>query len=80
MRIPGSAAGNTWVRMTSHWVAPRPYAPSRSDCGTARTASAAVMTTIGSTRTANVTPPAITDEPPVKPRSDCTKTARPSRP
>ena len=27
VRMPGIAAGGTWDWMTSHWVAPRPYAP-----------------------------------------------------
>ena len=33
--MPGNAAGSTTFRMVSERVAPRPYEPSRNDCGTA---------------------------------------------
>ncbi len=46
---------------------PRPHSPPRGcESGTARSASAAVMITMGSTSTASVRPPAMTERPPVK--------------
>ena len=48
--MPANALGSTRFFVTSHFVAPTPYPPSRNDCGTARIASDDVMITIGSTR------------------------------
>ena len=48
--------------------------------GTARSASAEVMITIGSTSTASVRPPAMIDRPPVTPPMAFTKIERPSSP
>ena len=57
MKIPGAAYGSTWLRTTSHRVAPTPYAPSRIPRGTARSASIVIRITMGITRTASVRPP-----------------------
>ena len=59
MNMPGAAYGSTWLRMTSHRVAPTPYAASRMPFGTARSASIVMMMTNGITRTASVSPPAM---------------------
>ena len=77
VRMPGAAYGRTWLRMVSQRVAPTPKAASRIEIGTARSASDAVITTIGSTTTASVSPPA-TRILPIP--SNVTKTASPSRP
>ena len=69
VRIPGAAAGSTWFRITSQRVAPTPNPASRMLFGTARSASAAVMITIGSTSTASVIPAAMMFFPLVDPPS-----------
>ena len=67
--------------MTSHFVAPTPKPASRMLAGTARSASAAVMMTMGSTTTASVSPPAMTRPAAGEARpATITKTARPSSP
>ena len=47
--MPESAAGNTIRSDTCMRLAPRPNAPSRSDCGTADIASSAIEAIVGST-------------------------------
>ena len=47
--MPDSAAGNTTRVDTWSLVAPRPNAPSRSDCGTADIASSATDAIVGRT-------------------------------
>src|SRR6056297_3850677 len=77
VRMPGAAAGSTWLRVVSHLVAPTPNAPSRTLYGTARSDSEAVMITMGNTSADNARPPAQT----VRPRpKNWTNRARPSRP
>ena len=80
VKMPGAAYGRTWLRTTSHRVAPTPNAASRMAPGTARSASAEVMITIGSTRIAIVRPPDSRLRPPVKSASATTKIARPRSP
>ena len=77
VRIPGAAYGTTWLRTVSQRVAPTPKAASRMLFGTARSASDVVITAIGRTSTASVSPPAISDLP--RP-SVLTNIASPSRP
>ena len=48
--MPESAAGNTTRSVTWSFDAPRPKAPSRSACGTARMASSEIDATIGMIR------------------------------
>ena len=52
--MPGSATGRIWPRIVCQRVAPSARAPSRSDVGTARSASCEAMITIGSTSSAIV--------------------------
>ena len=59
MNTPGAAYGSTWLRTTSHRVAPTPYAASRMPFGTARSASIVMMMTNGITSTDSVSPPAM---------------------
>ena len=47
--MPDSAAGKTIRSETCMRFAPRPNAPSRSDCGTADIASSAIEAIVGST-------------------------------
>ena len=65
VRMAGKATGRTWCRIVSQRVAPTAKDASRRPPGTARSASEVVMIMIGSTRTANVSPPAITFRPPM---------------
>jgi hypothetical protein len=47
---PDSAAGKTTRTTTCHFAAPRPNAPSRSDCGTEDSASSETDAIVGTTR------------------------------
>ena len=54
---PDSAAGKTTRTTTCHFAAPSPKAPSRSDCGTADSASSLTDAIVGSTRMPRMMPP-----------------------
>ena len=54
---PDRAAGKTTRTTTCHFAAPRPKAPSRSDCGTADSASSLTDAIVGSTRMPRMMPP-----------------------
>ena len=63
VKIPGVATGSTWCQIVCHFVAPSAYEPSRSDPGTARSASRVERMTTGSTSSASVDAPARTLRP-----------------
>ena len=63
VRMPGIATGSTWYQIVCHLVAPSAYDPSRSDPGTARSASRVERMTTGSTSSASVEAPARTLRP-----------------
>ena len=75
--MPGRAWGSTTLRMVCHWVPPRLTLTVRKLCGTARSASSAVLMITGSVMIASVSEPARIDVP--KPRNSTNKPS-PNRP
>ncbi len=75
--IPGIDAGSTCRHTTCHFVAPRANAPCLIESGTARMASREATTTVGSTTSVKMSPPASTTRPTPIPR---TMNARPRIP
>ncbi len=75
--MPGAAGASTTRRIVCHRVAPSAREPSRSPCGTCRSASSVVRMIVGRIISPSVTRPASSETPKLRKR---TRKVKPKRP